>query len=154
VVVAGVLDWNTAILPVLEAANECSCEPEGFANLGEVDVDAVNRHLERKRHDPRTVAALRSLARGGYIEVTDGGPDQVDGPRLFALTDKALQLVAGWPSTTGEAALQKLLAELEERIDAEPDEEKRSKLVKLRGGLVDVGKDVAAGVLTKIFTGE
>ena len=108
----------------------------------------------RERHDPRTVAALQSLARGDYVDVTDDGPDQADGPRLFALTDKALQLVAGWPSTTGEAALQKLLAELDERIEAEPDEEKRGKLVSLRDGLLDVGNDVAAGVLTKVLTGE
>jgi hypothetical protein len=152
--VPGVLDWNTAIIPVLEAAYECSGEPEGFADLGEVDVDALNRRLGRERHDPGTTAALRSLKSSGYVQVTDGGPDQVDGFRLFALTDKALQLVAGWPSTTGEAALAKLVAELNERIGAEPDEEKKGKLVRLRDGVLDVGKEVAAGVLTKVLTGE
>src|SRR3954452_6862525 len=119
---AGVLDWNTAVLPVVEAAYECSGEPEGFAELGEVDVDALNRRLGRERHDARTLAVLRTLARGGYIDVIDDGVDQVEGPRVFALNDRALQLVAGWPSTTGEAALQKLVAELDERIEAEPDE--------------------------------
>lgn len=32
------------------------------------------------------MAVLQSLTRNGYIQVTDGGPDQMDGPRLFALT--------------------------------------------------------------------
>jgi hypothetical protein len=83
---AGALDWNTPVLPVLEVAHECSGEPEGFAHLGEVDTDALNQRLGRERHDAQTVAVLQSLTRNGYIEVTDGGPDQMDGPRLFALT--------------------------------------------------------------------
>lgn len=139
---------------MLEAANECSGQPEGFADLGEVDVDALNRRLSRGRGDARTVGVLRSLTRGGYIEVIDNGPDQTAGPRLFALTDKALQVVASWPSTTGEAAVQKLVAELDRRIEDEPDEARKGKLVKLRDGILDVGKDVAAGVLTKVLTGE
>jgi len=149
----GPLDWQTAVLPVLEAAYECSGAPDGYAELGEVDTDALNLRLGRQRHDAHTAAVLHSLYRDDYIDVIDGGPDQVPEPRLFALRDKALQLVAGWPSTTGEAAVQKLVAELDTLIEQEPDEEKKGSLVRWRDAVVDVGKSVAAGVLTKALTG-
>lgn len=61
--------------------------------------------------------------------------------------------MAVWPSTTGEAAVQRLVIELGERIENEPDEEKKGRLVRLRDGFLDVGKDVAAGVVTNVLKG-
>jgi hypothetical protein len=125
--------------------------PHGFADAGEVDTDALNRQLARERHDARTALVLRHLADGGYIR-TVHETDQIPEPSVFALEERALQLVAGWPSTSGEAALEKLLAVLDERIAAEPDEERRSRLEKLRDGVVAAGRDVAVGVLTSVLS--
>lgn len=148
---AGALDWNTEVLPLLEAAYGQLGTPAGFADEGEVDAGALNMALGREPRDRRTTVVLRQLEASGYIRTVHEN-DQVPGPSVFALEDRALQLVAGWPSGSGEALLDKLLSVLDERIAAEPDEERRGRLVRLRDSLVGAGRDVVIGVLGNVVS--
>jgi hypothetical protein len=147
----GALDWRTEVLPVLEAAYGLIGSSAGFADAGEVDTDSLNGALGRDRHDPRTSVVLRHLVSGGYIR-TVYETDQVPEPSVFAFEDRALQLVAGWPTSSGEAALEKLLAVLDERIATAPDGEHRGRLVKFRDGVLAAGREVAVGVLTGVLS--
>lgn len=70
-----------------------------------------------------TALALGELVRAAYLEETMGA-DQLPGPAQCRLTEKGLQVTAGWPSSSGEVALERLLAVINERIDSAgtPDE--------------------------------
>lgn len=110
--------------------------------------DDINEVLGRERTDLSTAFALDNLIRGGYLTERMTRTDQQTGPGTVELTDKAFQIVAGWPSTTGDALFASLLAEIEARIaTAEPDE--KSKLERFREFAVGIGRDVIVGVLTQ-----
>lgn len=78
--------------------------------------------------------------------------DQVPGPLTVAPTEKALQLLAGWP-TSGAAAVEKLLSVIDSQIASAPDEERKGKLRSFRDSVVDMGESVAAEVLVKLLMG-
>lgn len=114
-----------------------------------VDQERINAILGRDSRDPATAHTLDHLIRSGYLiegpmrRTFGTGP----GPATVLLGEKALIAIAGWPSTSGEALLGSLLAELDRRIEiAEPDE--RSKLERFRDFAVGAGRDVLVGVLT------
>jgi len=115
----------------------------------DVMVAHVCSALEKGDEDPSVARAVEVLIRGRYVEkkVSSWG-----GPISVAPTEKALQLFAGWP-TSGEAAAQKLLSILDERIDYTRDEEAQGKLKKLRESVVDIGESITAEVLVKLMTG-
>jgi hypothetical protein len=60
-----------------------------------------------------------------------------------------LQLFDGWPSGPAQAALEELVRDVDIAIERTPDEERRSKLVALRDGLVGAGRDIAIAYLEK-----
>jgi hypothetical protein len=78
--------------------------------------------------------------------------DSLPGPLTVAPTEKALQLLAGWP-TSGEAAFQKLLSIVDDRIAEAPDVQEKGRLRTLRDSLVEIGEGVAAEMLVKLMTG-
>ena len=53
---------------------------------------------------------------------------------------------------SGEAALEKLLAVLDERIATTSDEDRRGRPVKFRDGALAAGRDAAVGVLTGVLS--
>jgi hypothetical protein len=139
-----VLDWETRALPVLRAvAQAYSKQPN---HLG-VSSEAVLAELGADA-DPYAVGlVLNDLVRASYIEETLG-TDQHVGPAWCQLAEKGLQVTAGWPASSGEAAFGRLISLIDERIEAAPTEEERSKWKRLRDGIADVGRDVLVGVLT------
>lgn len=139
-----VLDWTSRVLPVLNAlarAYSRAPSPMGVrthAVVGELGADA----------DGYSVAlTLGELVRAGYLEETLGA-DQATGPLSSRLTEKGLQVTAGWPSASGEVALDRLLTVIEERIAASTTAEERSNWERLRDGVLGIGRDVFVGVLT------
>ena len=74
------------------------------------------------------------------------------GPVTVMLGQRAFELVAGWPATSGEEVLASLLAEIDRRIDQADDPDERTKLERFRDFLTGVGRDVAVGVLTTLAT--
>lgn len=140
------IGWE-ATLPVLEAIVRLYDEADAGEDISQMQ---VSQKLGRDDGDSGVSRAFEVLQRNRYVE----GRTEIDGlpgPLTVAPTEKALQLLAGWP-TSGEAALQKLLSILDTRIEAAPDEERKGKLRALRNSLVDIGEGVAAEVLVKLMT--
>ena len=72
------------------------------------------------------------------------------GPSSVLLAEKALQRVAGWPSSDGAALYAAILAEVDRRLaPTEVTEDERSKLERLRDFITGVGHDVLVSVLTR-----
>lgn len=92
-------------------------------------------------------AALRELVRGGYLEVVIDA-DQVDVPIAVRPTPLTLQLFAGWPGSP-EAALEELVAALNQEIDQTTDEAKRSALTRVRDLLLGAARDFMLTYLEK-----
>jgi hypothetical protein len=92
-----------------------------------------------------TAAAIRELARNGYLEVAFGG--QGDAPMIVRPTAKTFVLEGGWPATPAEEALNELVSALEREIDATSEPEKRSALERLRTALGGAARDFVIGYL-------
>lgn len=138
------LDWSSRVLPVLNAlARAYSRAPSSLGVRTEVIVEELGPDAD----DHLVALTLEELGRAGYLEETLGG-DQLPGPAASRLTEKGLQVTAGWPTASGEVALDRLLAMIEQRIEAATTEEERSKWKRLRDGVAGVGRDVFVGVLT------
>jgi hypothetical protein len=96
-------------------------------------------------------AILHELQRGDWIEYRAGlGPPLPQGVRP---TSKTIAYMEGWPTQDANALGQQFVTRLEEAIEAEPDEAKRSKLraALASGGsaLRDVAVEVAGATLAR-----
>ena len=139
--------WDET-LPVLRAVVDLyPSAPPGFG----VSQEQVNEHLGRTENDLDTGRKFEMLERAGYVKGMLE-TDQTPGPLMAVPTEKALSLLAGWP-TNGAAAVEKLLSILDERIEAAPDEEQKGKLRALRDSLLDISEGVVAEVLVKLMMG-
>jgi len=96
-------------------------------------------------------AAIRTLFRNEYLEEGFASSDQL----VLVRTDtpKTLQLLEGWPSGPAQDALDELVRDLDTAIEQTPDEERRSKLLTLRDGLVGAGRDIALAYFEKKVIG-
>jgi len=96
--------WDTDIRPVLDAVYQATCEHANpRIGVSQADINAV---LGRAEEDVATALALENLVRAGYLVA---GPmpqsDGRQGPVTVMLGKKAFELVAGWPTTSGEHVL-------------------------------------------------
>lgn len=139
----GPLDWDTEARPVLDAVYR-AYGPEP-SDMG-VTQEAINAELGREPRDRRTDYVLRELEQTNWI-VETMGTDQTMGPLYCKVSEKGLQLVAGWPTTTAEAAVEKLLALVDLRITEASDPEERSKWQRIRDGLLGVGREALVRIL-------
>jgi hypothetical protein len=144
------MDWGTRVLPVLAAVGRAYANPQ--PEIG-VSAAAINAELGREESDPATGLVLDELVMAGYLTDTMSTDVSV-GPLFCRLTEKGLQATAGWPSASGEAVFERLLVLLDDAIAAAPTDEERSKLERVRDGVLDVGKSVITGVLTALATGK
>ena len=136
------LDWSE-VNPVLESFYEAYVEA-GAPEYG-LESEAVLRLTE----DPAGArAALRELVRGGYLEELADN-DGSDIPLVVRPTPLTLQLLAGWPGSSSEAALDELVAALDQAIASTSDETKRSNLVRVRDGVLGAARDVFLAYLEK-----
>ena len=144
-------DWNTEVLPVLEAVHVAIQRDSagGTAMVFASDGDTINDVLGREANDKRTAAVLLELRSAGFItcEATMGG-----GVHLSQLTEKGSQYVAGWPTAPGADVQDRLIAALDRYIPDASSAAERSRLEKLRDGVAGVGRDVLTDVLAKIAT--
>jgi hypothetical protein len=112
-------------------------------------IDALT--LISQQPDPNSARAqLDELMRGGYIDRATDRPGRV---RLVRPSTRTLEMFAGWPSTTAEDTLARLVEALTAEIDGTPDEEERTKLVRVRDGLLGAAQDIALKVLEKKIEG-
>jgi hypothetical protein len=138
------VDWDDVVLPVLQAVGRAY--PQRRPGLG-VSLQMVNAELGKDEGDVSTAQILDELVRMDYLEETIT-TDNLPGPAWCRLREKGLQVTAGWPSASGEVALARLLAIVDERIADAVDEEERSKWERFRDGVLGVGRDVMVGVMT------
>ena len=139
--------WDVT-LPVLEAVVALY----GHADAGEdVSQMQVNQRLERDDGDSATSRAFEILERSGYLQGT-ASIDALPGPLTVVPTERALQLIEGWPAD-GEVALARLIAALQSQIDSTNDEDEKGKIRRVIDAVQGVGENIAAEVLTKVITG-
>lgn len=99
--------------------------------------------------DPESArAALRELVRGNYLEEL-AEIEQMDIPLAVRPTTLTLQLFAGWPGSSSEAALDEFVVALDQAIASTSDEDKQSKLLRVRDGLLGAARDVALAYFEK-----
>jgi hypothetical protein len=136
-------DWDTEMRPVLDAVYRIVSTEEG-AEEG-ASQQEINAELGREPSDRATSLALEALARNGYL--TGPEVDEPPGPVWSHPTEKALQLVAGWPAGAADAAVSKLLALAELRIVEASTAEERGRWERVREGLLSFGRDVLVEVV-------
>jgi hypothetical protein len=149
------LNWEQDVLPVLEAAYEAWCaEAETTAAMGRsepwVTTENVNAALSRQPDDPKTEMVLKHLESAGYI-TADRDIRNVSLEITF--TEKGLRFVAGWPGSPEEATVARLLAALEEQVEAAETPEEKTALQRALVSLRAVPTGVLVNVLTRAVTG-
>jgi hypothetical protein len=136
------LDWPS-VSPLLELFLD-SYEAQGAPEYG-VECRSVLNRLD----DPINSRALvRELVRGGYLDAVNE-IDQSDIPVTVRPSLVALRIMGRWPATAPEVALDGLVEALNTAIASTDDESKRSKLTRVRDGLLGVGRDVALAYFEK-----
>lgn len=132
--------WQTREIPILEAIAEL----ERQTPRDSVTTPALARMAEISERDASL--GFRALVEDGFLSyatLTTGGGTyfHADQPMLRG---KGRRAIGQWPPD----GMNGLVRLLEERIASEPDEDKRSRLIKLRDALADLGQDVLRDVRT------
>ena len=139
-------DWDTEVRPVLDAVYRAiRNHPKPEFGVSQED---VNDELGREATDMATAFALDNLVSAGFLTERMKRIDQQTGPGTVELTEKALRIVAGWPSTPTDALYASLVAEINAQIEI-ADAEEKSKLERFRDFAVGAGRDVIVAVLTQ-----
>jgi DNA-binding PadR family transcriptional regulator len=138
---SGAFDWETEALPVLQAVYAASGSADPDLGMSETTINEV---LGREPDDARTARVLTMLIRGDYLDTTI----ETMGSRNVQITEKGLQVTAGWLSGAPDAAYTRLLALIDKHVEEAASDEERSKWQRLRDAVVGVGRDVAVEVLS------
>jgi hypothetical protein len=96
---SGGYDWDTEVLPVLKAVYVASETAD--ADLG-VSQQTINEVLGREPDDAPTDRLVTMLVRGDYLERT---VDTLQSRGFCQVTEKGLQITAGWPSGAADAPI-------------------------------------------------
>ena len=143
------ISWG-AVRPVLHALVEV-WERHGASLNASISVTAVAREMDRTADDLALIRALELLDQDGWV-AADYGPSG-GGPLRARPLAKALSGTRGWPGADAQAAGEWLITALEELVAQEPDEEKRTKLVRLREFAVDLGSKTLSELGGKMLEG-
>jgi hypothetical protein len=138
--------WNEVALPILAYVSRTDFDYE-HVTVGEL-AEAISV-------DVRSVATeLRRLLEGGYLGgelaeyvVAPGGEGcwRMVGTRL---TEKGSRAVGPWPP---DELYQALVQVLDRQIESAADEGERSKLLRLKGVVRDMGVATMSGVLAELL---
>lgn len=96
------------------------------------------------------MAAVRALEDGALLKPSGPGAD-ARGGWLAGITPDARRATGAWP--TPENTWDRLLAQVEERIEAATTEEEKTRWQRLRDGAAGVGRDLGVGVMTALIGG-
>ncbi|MBK5232645.1 MAG: hypothetical protein JJE13_06655 [Thermoleophilia bacterium] len=143
------LDWDAVVRPVLQHTYE-HWKKQGAPISGVLSTRVAD---DASQSDLEALRAISLLAESGYL--SQAGSLSTDlGPTAVTVTPRGLEIVGGWPSTTGQAAAEALIAALDREIEeAEGQPERQGKLKELREVATDVGQGVLSDVLTRVITG-
>jgi hypothetical protein len=127
------LDWPAA-RPVLERLY-AMYKDAGAPEKG-VDVLPLVEDSEAGRQNQ---AVIGQIVRSGLLEVVFEG---AAGPRTVRPSPDTFRMLAGWPSGSGDDALNELVAALNAQIEQTTDAGEKSRLAQLRDGLLGVGRQL------------
>jgi hypothetical protein len=96
------------------------------------------------------VTAVQSLAAAAYVELAGSMVPQLN--RIAQVSAEARRLTGAWP--TPEIAADRFEDALARLIEAETNDERRSKLVKARDAAAGIGRDVLVRLLSHALTGQ
>lgn len=126
-------------------------ERHGASPSGSVSITALARDLDRPADDLALIRALELLDDKSWV-VADYGPGG-DGPLSARPLVPALSGTRGWPGADGQAAGERLITALEELAAQEPDEEKRTKLARMRDFAIDLSSKTLSELGGKMLEG-
>jgi hypothetical protein len=146
------LSWD-AVEPVLRQIHNI-WKRKGAPPLG-IAGGAILSEIQPSMETAQLAPILQELARAEWIEYRQlVGPPLPEGVRP---TPRTLSRFEGWPTDDARIAGEQFVTLLEERIEAEPDAEKRSKLraALATGGsaLKDLSVEVAAAIVARQVSG-
>ncbi len=143
------ISW-AAVRPVLHAIVEL-WERHGASPSAAISVTAVARELNRSSDDLALTRALELLHEDEWV-AADYGPAS-DGPLSARPLAKALSGTRGWPGADARAAGERLITALDELAAVEPDEDKRTKLARLREFAIDLSSKTLSELGGKMLEG-
>jgi hypothetical protein len=131
------LDWETEVLPVLEAGRRAFVRADAVSGVTPAEI-ASERGVAVD--DPALERAVYELIEAGYMVRTIDS-DVTILPRNVRLTERALQVTAGWPTGTPLDTYDRLLAIVDERLEQAGTPEERTRWQGFRDGLLGLGRD-------------
>lgn len=138
--------WETVAVPILEAVDRLQREQGGAPPLRLAEI-AEEAGLTIDQVD----AEIDLLVTGGWLGyevVRMSGGKATYRLNHAGVYEKGARIIGRWPP---DDPFDALLEMLDARLAEEGlDEDTRTKLERFRGGLLDVGKNVAGGVLTAL----
>jgi hypothetical protein len=103
-------------------------------------------------HGELFTGTLPALVEGEYLRPASG--QSLNGlPSEVALTDRARNVLDGWPGAAPEELVENLLAILAEGAHAEPDPARKRRLEKVGETVKDLGVSTASEILSKVVLG-
>ncbi len=131
--------WDIQELPLLEVIRNDEEEEPTYG----LSSDEVGR---RAGLDPRTAqATLKELHRAGYIRGNEVSNHSTGWGLIgVMLEEKGRRAVRQWPS---DDAYEELIRVLQDRLARSDDEGEKSRLLRLRDALADVGRNVVAAMI-------
>ncbi len=138
-------DWFAEDVPFLGALVEMEREE------GEGPLPFPGDVAARAGLPPEYGNALAArLAEGGFLRcsIERNGAGEIWVVMVQAITGEGRRAAGQWPS---HDPVERLLDSLERRIADEPDEERKSGLVRFRDSLKDLTKDVGTNVVANII---
>lgn len=137
--------WERRDLPILKQVVEAF-------NRGELVKDARRLAELTGLDQADALRGLEALHQAGYIDGIDASTMQ----DRFALLDirpleRARRATGDWPA---ENAYDQLIELLERRIAETDDPDQRTKLIKLRDGVLAAGRDLITSVMAAVISGQ
>ncbi|HEX8123752.1 MAG TPA: hypothetical protein VF549_21050 [Solirubrobacteraceae bacterium] len=102
--------------------------------------------------EPMFVATVRSLLASGYLDLA-ADIQFNDLPALVRFTDRAFEVLDGWPGASSQDLVENMLAVLTERAQGATDPDERRRLERWRDTVRELGVSTASEVLAKVLTG-
>lgn len=136
--------WETRELPVLDAVVRYFDEhPQGVMLSCKEVADLVGR-------DPMDVYRALKILQPTYVRLVEGLGHGPIASSVRGVTDEARRSVGQWPSP--ESVADRIVRELVEAANREPDEAKRTKLRAAADSLGGFGRDLLINVIANVAT--
>lgn len=137
--------WGTRDLPVLEYLVEQLDDPNRYW----VEAHAIPEALGISEKDMRSALSALASANPPYLDGT-GVAESRHLLQISSVTERARREVGAWP--TADRLVDRLVASLNDAAEAEPDEEKRSKIKQVASSLGGSLRELTVQVVGSAIT--